>query len=221
MEQHAGDVDPGVLLRAVPVDVLLVLGEREKAGRLARDILHAEDTVLGMPLEHGPVHALRSFWNAAAVLAKVESGLIANAFKDQVYQRFVDDISRLKSQAARRAFLDATAANRELTVFRSNGSHRLVLLPLGAAPTGRPLQRDEWGAVVWTSDAPDDPTSGVARRRRRLSRLIHEAHKQGTVATVELMAKVLNVGARTVQRDLQALRREGMVVPTRGGLDSY
>lgn len=53
-------------------------------------------------------------------------------------------------------------------------------------------------------------------RRERICRLCHEAHAQGGVLTVEDLAyRLLNVGERTVVRDLASLRRAGKSPPLR------
>jgi predicted DNA-binding transcriptional regulator YafY len=48
----------------------------------------------------------------------------------------------------------------------------------------------------------------IALRRTRLSRLLAEAGAQGAAPSVAQPAEALDVGARTIQRDLAALRRE-------------
>ena len=55
-----------------------------------------------------------------------------------------------------------------------------------------------------------------ALRRHRLLRLCREAYQQGGLLTVEDLAnRILNCGERTLSRDLQYLRREGIVPPLR------
>ncbi|NCC37513.1 MAG: HTH domain-containing protein, partial [Chloroflexia bacterium] len=93
----------------------------------------------------------------------------------------------------------------------------LAWLPLRHAPTGRPLQPDELHPVVWTIEAPDDPVDRIARRHTCLLRLSGEAIAQGCLATLEELARVLEVNVRTIKRDLALLREEGLVVVTRGG----
>ena len=91
-------------------------------------------------------------------------------------------------------------------------------LPRADAPTGRPLDDDEWVEVIWTVAAPEDEAirGKVARRRHRLLRLLREAIAQGATPTVDQLAQVLQVSVRTVKRDLAALRAAGHATPTRG-----
>jgi DNA-binding transcriptional ArsR family regulator len=93
-----------------------------------------------------------------------------------------------------------------------------VRLPRLSAPTGRPLQDEEYVAVVWTLSTPEDSTIGseVDRRRQRLLRLLGEASEQGAVPTVYDLAGALQVSQPTVKRDLAALRRAGHQAHTRG-----
>jgi len=80
------------------------------------------------------------------------------------------------------------------------------------------LRDDEFVEVVWTVAAPeDDEISGkAARRRHRLLRLLREAAGQSAAPTVAALAAALDASARTIKRDLAALRAEGHDVRTRG-----
>ncbi len=91
-------------------------------------------------------------------------------------------------------------------------------LPREGAPKGRPLSKEDWVQVTWTLVAPEDMgiENKVARRRHRLLRLLQEAQRQGAAPTVEHLAEALQVGVRTVKRDLAALRTAGYETPTRG-----
>jgi len=93
-----------------------------------------------------------------------------------------------------------------------------VRLPAASAPTGRPLRDGEWVEVVWTvATSEDESISGkVARRRRRLLRLLREAEEQGAAPTVDDLAEALEVSRATIKRDLAGLRRAGHAVHTRG-----
>lgn len=53
-------------------------------------------------------------------------------------------------------------------------------------------------------------------RRGRILRLTEEALEQGGVLTQEDLARALGVEARTIRRDIQQLKAEGHLVPTRG-----
>jgi DNA-binding transcriptional ArsR family regulator len=97
-----------------------------------------------------------------------------------------------------------------------------VRLPRASAPTGRPLRDDEWVDVHWTVTKPEDEEiqGKVARRRRRLLRLLHEAKEQSAAPTVGDLALALSVSQSTIKRDLAALRQSGHRVDTRGSRTS-
>jgi DNA-binding SARP family transcriptional activator/Tfp pilus assembly protein PilF len=93
-----------------------------------------------------------------------------------------------------------------------------VHLPRAGAPSGRPLQDDEFVSVAWTVVAPgDEIIPGKADRRRHcLLRLLQEAEAQGAAPTLEDLATALEVSQPTIKRDLAALRQAGHQVHTRG-----
>ncbi|RLC99162.1 MAG: hypothetical protein DRI77_03425 [Chloroflexi bacterium] len=93
-----------------------------------------------------------------------------------------------------------------------------VRLPAASAPTGRPLREDEFVEVVWTIAAPeDDEIAGKAARRRHcILRLLREAAARSAAPPVAALADALGVSARTIKRDLAALRTAGHDARTRG-----
>jgi hypothetical protein len=98
---------------------------------------------------------------------------------------------------------------------------RRVLLARQGIPRGRPLRPEELVEVVWTVDLPDQCEVGHAAnkatlRQERLRRLCAEAAAQGAEPTVGDLANALGVTARTVDRDIAALRAAGEVLVTRG-----
>jgi hypothetical protein len=98
---------------------------------------------------------------------------------------------------------------------------RRVLLARRGIPRGRPLRPEELVEVVWTIDPPDQREVGqainkAAARQERLRRLCAEAAAQGAEPTVGDLANALGVTARTVDRDIAALRAAGEVLATRG-----
>ena len=64
----------------------------------------------------------------------------------------------------------------------------------------------------------DDMASGrlVAVRRRRMLRLCDQALDQGGVLSQEDLAVLLMCDSKTIRRDIAALKKTGIVVPTRG-----
>ena len=93
-----------------------------------------------------------------------------------------------------------------------------VRLPAASAPTGRPLRDGEYATVAWTVAVPEDEVipGKVTRRRHRILRLLREAAEQSAAPTAPDLAKALGVGARTIERDLAALRDAGHDARTRG-----
>ena len=89
-------------------------------------------------------------------------------------------------------------------------------------PPNTPLSQGKQLSVVLTFDAgPEDLSvrqkGGVqALRRHRMQRVCIEAFQQGGLLTIEDLAnRLFNCGQRTLSRDLEALRREGIVLPLR------
>ena len=98
---------------------------------------------------------------------------------------------------------------------------RRVLLARRGIPRGRPLRPEELVEVVWTIELPDQREVGLAAnkataRQERLRRLCAEAAAQGAEPTVGDLANALGVTARTVDRDIAALRASGELLATRG-----
>ncbi|MEA3341184.1 MAG: tetratricopeptide repeat protein, partial [Chloroflexota bacterium] len=93
-----------------------------------------------------------------------------------------------------------------------------VRLPAASAPTGRPLRDDEYVTVTWTVAVPEDKVipGKVTRRRHRLLRLLRQAAEQSAAPTAPDLAEALDVSARTIERDLAALRDAGHDARTRG-----
>jgi tetratricopeptide (TPR) repeat protein len=94
----------------------------------------------------------------------------------------------------------------------------LTRLPSVSAPTSRPLRDEEHVQVIWTVAAPEDEEipGKVARRRGRILRLLRETAEHSAAPTVEHLADALEVSARTIKRDLAALRAQGHDARTRG-----
>ncbi len=81
------------------------------------------------------------------------------------------------------------------------------------APLGRALERDET-IVVELAVAPQ--TRDPAARRAHLLDVLQQVEDQHAAATLDDLGMVFDVSATTIRRDLEALRREGHDVPTRG-----
>jgi tetratricopeptide (TPR) repeat protein len=196
----------------IAAQVWLESGERQLAARAAHQAIRQVVDV-GIPA----IATIGVLWEAAQVTAAVEGRPAAQPVYARAYQRLLDDMHCMQSVDLRRAFLNAFPAHRALLDFPYSGPRCLVELPTRGAPTGRPLHSDELVPVVWTLHAPGDlPLETTAGRRQRLERLCVEAVDQGAKATVDELAQALSVSPRTIQRDLQSLRRYGMRVETYG-----
>ena len=101
------------------------------------------------------------------------------------------------------------------------GQVRQVVASL-QAPFGPSLAEAEKVEVTLTVDAEAEDAAVKAGegseglRRGRVLRLVEEALEQGGVLSQEDLARALRVSARTVRRDVRALKAEGHWVPTRG-----
>lgn len=140
------------------------------------------------------------------------------------YCTLQEQAKRIPDPRLRRSFLQGVAVHREIAALYEAARQQLPVgpvrarLPRAGATTGRPLHDDEWVAVTWTPLLPEDEgiPDRLARRRHRLQRLLQEAAAQDAAPTVEDLAAALRVDARTVKRDLAALRAAGHTTPTRG-----
>jgi hypothetical protein len=101
---------------------------------------------------------------------------------------------------------------------------RVKLIVVAAVePPGKSLEQCQKITVRLTLDAgPDDVEVRrrdgiVGLRRARILRLAVEAREQGGLLSYEDLAyRLLNCGIRTIVRDVVALRRRGLEVPSRG-----
>ena len=104
------------------------------------------------------------------------------------------------------------------------GLGQIKLLVVAATePAGKPLDQCQKVTVLLTLDAgPQDFQVRLAQgveglRRGRILRVAAEAREQGGLLSYEDLAfRLFNCGLRTIVRDVQALRRRDIAVPTRG-----
>jgi len=101
------------------------------------------------------------------------------------------------------------------------GQTRQVVLSCHASP-GKPLDELEKIEITLTIDSGQEDLEvlskydRVALRRIRILRLIDEDLDQEGILTQEDLSRVLNVGIRTIKRDIAHLHKEGYLVSTRG-----
>lgn len=158
------------------------------------------------------------------IVEQLEGSRRAQPYLQRAYAILTDKAERIHDPELRRSFLNEILENKTILLAHELGHTPPPLLvnhlrlPRRGIPTGRPLRDDEWVAVTWTISSPEDGrvTGKVKRRRHRLMRLLTEAREQGAAPTVGHLAAALEVGQRTIERDLAALRAGGHDVPTRG-----
>ena len=106
----------------------------------------------------------------------------------------------------------------------SLGLGQIKLLVVAAnEPAGKSLEQCQKVTVTLTLDAgPDDYLSRQAHgvdglRRARILRMTAEARDQGGLLSYEDLAfRLLNCGLRTIVRDVRALRKRELEIPSRG-----
>lgn len=98
-----------------------------------------------------------------------------------------------------------------------------LLVVAAEEPPGKPLEQCQKVPVMLTFDVGRDDLEVRARqgvtglRRTRILRMCCQAREQGGLLSYEDLAyRLLNCGTRTLVRDVEHLRNEGLVVPTRG-----
>lgn len=88
-------------------------------------------------------------------------------------------------------------------------------------PAGRALSQCLFKTITITLDHPDDlrirNEQGIkGLRQHKILRITHEALSQGTLLTVEDLAyRILNIGYRTVLRDIKRLSKVNIIIPLR------
>lgn len=91
-------------------------------------------------------------------------------------------------------------------------------------PAGKPLKECQMKTVALTLiDSQDDQQlpyrekeASITRRWRRLMRISEEARSQGGLLTQEDLSLLLMCDVRTIRRDIAELKKDGIVIPTRG-----
>lgn len=207
--QYAGRVErPTTIVAHVAAQVWLANGDEARAHAAALAAIRQARTP-GL----ASVYAIEALYDTARVLAHTSSRSEGQVIRAEAYQLLAEDVSEMQSAAFRRAYLHASPAHSALAASAPSGSLRLTILPLRSAPRGRALHPHEITPVVWTIH---DQAPTAAGRREQIRALVYQAQAQGATATVDALARALAVAPRTIQRDLDALRRAGHSVDTRG-----
>ena len=120
--------------------------------------------------------------------------------------------------AAQARFKEAVPVNRDIMAAIGEFSQTVeVKLARAAVPLGRELVAADYTTVSWTLASPLDALVKGRHERRQtvLKRLLAEAQAQGAAPTDADLASALGVSTRTIERDLAALRAEGISFETR------
>src|SRR5512139_233849 len=89
-------------------------------------------------------------------------------------------------------------------------------------PSGKPLKECKLRRIVLTHLAPKEDAEvrrkfgPTAKRQQQIQRMSDEARQQEALLTQEDLAEILDTDVRTIRRDIQELREQGLLVPTRG-----
>jgi DNA-binding SARP family transcriptional activator/Tfp pilus assembly protein PilF len=142
-----------------------------------------------------------------------------------VYEDLLALRGNIKDPALESSFLEAVDTNRMIISayqdWRAQYQENKVQikLPKESAPQGHALLDEGTVLVNWTVSTPEDQmiANKAERRRLCLMRLLVEARTQGAAPTYDHLAQVLSVTRRTIERDMAALRRQGVQVPSTRG----
>jgi len=89
-------------------------------------------------------------------------------------------------------------------------------------PPGKPLKECRLRRIVLTHLAPKEDSEvrrmygRSAKRQQQIMRMAVEAQDQQALLTQEDLGEILDSDVRTIRRDIQQLRKNGILVPTRG-----
>lgn len=149
-------------------------------------------------------------------------------------------VARLEPKTAQEAIIARIAEDLRLTPFLARAyyeqmaeyfrlfagldlqDNQLAYCAVAAAePPGKKIGQCQRICVRLTLHDPadfdsTDASAVPALRRRRVLRLCEEALAQGGLLTQEDLALILTTSESTIKRDLRALRKDGISVPTRG-----
>ncbi|MCF6277126.1 MAG: AAA family ATPase [Anaerolineales bacterium] len=144
---------------------------------------------------------LLPYWHAQVLRAMGRFAESSEAIV-QSYQLLQEMLSSLSAEQ-RRSSLENVTEHREIVAAWQQGQPNRIVINMPKVEGGN---KD----VIWTVDTPDDTNIAgkVALRRHRLRRLLAEAKSQGGIPTYQHLADALNVGLRTIERDMAGIQKE-------------
>ncbi len=218
---HAAWVEQGNLLLQVKSNAhlglaVLAAGDQTRARELAAggwDVFQA-----GVPAGEQPQDWLWALYRLMIALDQTEHtpDVLRAAYAE--LQRQAKNISDLNF---RRSFFENVPLNRDIVraFDQLTSSPRVISISLARkdAPLGRSLRQDDFVAVQWTVNAPEDEAipDKTKRRQFQLIRLLEQATAQNAAPTDEDLARALGVSRRTILRDMKQLAQEIPQPPTR------
>lgn len=189
-----------VIIQAHQARMCLEAGELTEADRLSTEALHSWNATGAQP------------WLAPFVRSQVLLALGRTVEADPLLEQahiLLTQMLEALTPVHRQLSVQRVAIHRDiLAAWQTQRRHCVtVRLPRNDAPTGRPLQPEEYVEVQWTITAPADEAipDKVNRRRQRLARLLNEAASQGARPTYSSLAQALAVSVRTIAQDLAAI----------------
>jgi hypothetical protein len=126
------------------------------------------------------------------------------------------------SQALSRSLVQLMHEHIETNYGNLRGDSQVIYHAVSAEePPGKSIDQLRLVPVSLTISHPDDAAilkeQGVTGlRKHKLLRFANEAYDQGGLLIQEDLALLLTTSIRTIQRDMQEMRQQGIVVPTRG-----
>ena len=127
-------------------------------------------------------------------------------------------MARALPEPDRARFLALLAPNRKIReALAAHSRYIEVRLVRAEVPLGKKLTGEDYVSVTWTLSKPGDEglMPEATRRQNILRRLLTEAAAQGAAPTDDDLARALGVSRRTVLRDMQVLREQGVEMRTR------
>jgi hypothetical protein len=156
--------------------------------------------------------------------AGIDSKSLTNAWRKTNEQELFNQLKTDYgfSQALSRSLVQLMHDHIETNYGNLRGDSQVIYHAVSSQePPGKSIDQLRLVPVTLTISHPDDAAilreQGVAGlRKHKLLRFADEAYDQGGLLIQEDLALLLTTSIRTIQRDMQEMRQQGIVVPTRG-----